>query len=169
MRSLDSTRWSELRHAYGEASNIPALLRQLEGLPQSNGRDEPWFSLWSALAHQGDVYSASFAAVPHVVETLARAPERASSPYFQFPAWVEICRHRKGIPVPNDLQAAYREALNKMPALVAAVSSRDWDEDLLVCALAAIAAAKGYPAVAEATLELTHEVATQFMTSFAEK
>jgi hypothetical protein len=29
MLSLDSPRWSELEHAYGAASDIPSLLRQL--------------------------------------------------------------------------------------------------------------------------------------------
>jgi hypothetical protein len=68
---LDSPRWSELDHAYGKAAGIPALLRHLESFPPSSPDDEPWFSLWSALAHQGDVYPASFAAVPHVVRALA--------------------------------------------------------------------------------------------------
>jgi len=71
MLSLADSRWSELRHAYGSASDIPALLEQLVGLPSSEGNQEPWFSLWSALAHQEDVYSASFAAVPHVIEALS--------------------------------------------------------------------------------------------------
>jgi len=53
MLSLDSDRWSELQHAYGDASNIPALLVQLIDLPSATGDAEPWFSLWSALAHQG--------------------------------------------------------------------------------------------------------------------
>ena len=55
---LDSPRWPELNHAYGKASDIPALLRQLDSFPPSGPDDEPWFSLWSALAHQGDVYPA---------------------------------------------------------------------------------------------------------------
>jgi len=67
MLSLESPRWSELTHAYGCASDIPALLRQLMAVSDANADEEPWFTLWSALAHQGDVYSASFAAVPHVV------------------------------------------------------------------------------------------------------
>jgi len=73
-------------------------------------------------AHQGDVYSASFAAGPHVVEALARAPERATGTYFQFPAWVEICRCRKSIAIPSDLQADYFEALTRLPD-VATVAS----------------------------------------------
>jgi hypothetical protein len=64
--SLDDTRgWADLKHAYGSAGDIPHLMQQLLALSASSGRDEPWFSPWSALAHQGDVYSASFAAVPH--------------------------------------------------------------------------------------------------------
>ena len=56
MLKLDSPRWSELDHAYGKAADIPSLLRQLNDVPTSEGRQEPWFTLWSALAHQGDVY-----------------------------------------------------------------------------------------------------------------
>src|SRR5688572_14620061 len=101
MLPLDSPRWSELTHAYGTAEDIPELLRQLKNLPRSHGEEEPWLTLWSSLAHQGDVYSASFAAVPHVIEALARAPERADSSYFQFPAWIEICRAKSAVEVPE--------------------------------------------------------------------
>jgi hypothetical protein len=166
MLSLDSPRWSELRHAYGTASDIPTLLRDLDGLPAAEDQQEPWFSLWSALAHQGDVYSASFAAVPHVVKALSSFPTAAGSTYFQFPAWVEICRNKKGVVIPEDLSGAYFDALSQLPSLVAAAASREWDEDLLLCALSAIAAAKNQPAVAEAVLELSPEVATEFMEWF---
>jgi hypothetical protein len=166
MLDLESSRWSELRHAYGPASDIPALLRQLGNLPDSRGEQEPWFTLWSALAHQGDVYPASFAAVPYVVAALASATERAGSTYFQFPAWVEICRQRKGLTVPGDLEPAYSNALRQLPVLVAAASSREWDAEFLVCVLSAIAAAKGFASVAGAALELTPDVASEFMEWF---
>jgi hypothetical protein len=48
MLSLDSPRWATLQHAYGDASDIPALLRQLTHFPPSDGNKEPWFTLWSA-------------------------------------------------------------------------------------------------------------------------
>lgn len=169
MLSLDSPSWSALHHAYGSAENIPALLKQLAHLPVSEGEAEPWFSLWSSLAHQGNVYSASFAAVPHVVQALASEPSKACSSYFQFPAWVEICRQKQGIEVPPALRPAYSEALSKIPALVAAASSRLGDEGFLRCALAAIAAAKGFGTLAEATLELSPEVASEFMEWIVEK
>lgn len=169
MLALDSQRWHALQHAYGTASDIPALLRQLDVLPPASGEDEPWFTLWSALAHQGDVYSASFAAVPHVVKALQSNPLAADATYFQFPAWIEICRRKCEIEVPADLSAAYFDALGQLPTLVAAVASRHWDSDFLSCALAAIAAAKGQGDVAEAVLELTPAVASEFIEWFAER
>lgn len=169
MLALESNYWSELRHAYGVATDIPALLSQLTTLPASLGEAEPWFSLWSALAHQGDVFDASFAAVPHVVRAAATNPLGADTVYFQFPAWVEICRRKQELEVPAELAVAYFDALAKLPSLVAAASAREWDADFLQCALSAIAAAKGQPLVAEAVQELSPEVAGEFMEWFFER
>lgn len=163
MIDLDSPRWSEPEDAYGAATDIPKLLRQLDSLPTAEGDNEPWFSIWSRLAHQGDVYSASFAAVPHVIRALETDPVAAHSTYFQFPAWVEICRQKNSLAVPPDLAGPYSDALAKLPSLVAAAAARPWDADLLVCALAAVAAAKGFPSVAEAVQELDPETASEFL------
>ncbi len=162
----DYPRWSKLQHAYGAAGDIPDLLRQLASLPSAEGKQEPWWSLWSSLAHQGDVYSASFAAVPHVVRALTSAPAQADSTYFHFPAWVEVCRQKSKVEVPEDLAPAYFAALAKLPSLVATAAGRPWDDAFLACALSAIAAAKGYGAVAEAVQELTPKVAEEFMEWF---
>ncbi len=169
MLSLDSPSWSELEHAYGNASDVPHLLRQLRDLPAAEGESEPWFSLWSALAHQGDVYSASFAAVPHVVAAAERNPTKASETYFQFPACVEISRQQNSVTVPEFLASAYFGSLAKLPSLVAAASEREWGSEFLSCALAAIAASKGQSSVAAAALELTPEVAEEFMEWFLER
>lgn len=166
MLALDSSRWAELQHAYGPAADTPDLLRKLQSLPDSVGESEPWFSLWSSLAHQGDVYSASFAAVPHVIAALSSAPATAPSTYFQFPAWVEICRKNRGATIPRELELAYFNALAELPSLVAAAAGRPWDSSFTACALAAVAAAKGNAKVAEAVLELTPEVAETFLEWF---
>ncbi len=164
MLSLQSERWSELQHAYGSAADIPILLERLRELPKSEGNAEPWFTLWSALAHQGDVYSASFAAVPHVIAALAIAPSDADESFFQFPAWVEICRAKNQVEVPEDLKASYFESLTRLPGLVAQASSRQWEAGYLACALSAIAAAQGQHAIAEAVLEMSSpQVAEQFL------
>ena len=163
MLSLDSPRWDELNHAYGSAGDIPALLRQLDSFPTYSGyRDEPWFSLWSALAHQGDVYSASFAAVPHVVRVLASDPIKADFNFFAFPAWVEICRQRKSVAIPSDLEADYFESLSRLPSLAAVALSESRDETLVRCALGAIAAASGHVELADAIQELEPTVLSEF-------
>lgn len=164
MLSLQSPRWSSLRHAYGQAEDTPALLERLFALPRSEGDAEPWFSLWSSLAHQGEVFSASFAAVPHMVAALATAPAQADPSFFHFPAWVEICRARQRVDVPGDLRASYFAALARLPGLVAEAASRPWDADFLACALSAVAASKGHHAVAEAVLETSSaEVAEELL------
>jgi len=163
MLPLDSDKWGELRDAYGTAQKIPELLRQLADFPVDDGQSDPWTSLWSALAHQGDVYPASFAAVPHVVEALAVDPQSATASYFQFPAWVEICREKTKAEVPAELAPAYAAALAKLPALVGSAARRNWSEGTLQSALAAIAVSQGQFSTAEAILELTPDVAAQFL------
>ncbi|HEX8603567.1 MAG TPA: hypothetical protein VF774_13050 [Pseudoduganella sp.] len=155
MLELTNPRWSELSDAYGSAAKIPELLRQLSDLPSDDGSSEQWFSLWSALAHQGDVYSASFAAVPHVIAAIAGSPERVTDVYFHFPAWIEICRHKNGVDVPDELAADYFDSLSRITALVASAKGNRWDAGFTACALSAIAAAKGQHELAEALLELT--------------
>ncbi|MFH8620514.1 hypothetical protein ACH4A8_01195 [Streptomyces vietnamensis] len=58
------TDWPQLSHAYGSAEDIPALLARIASEPRS----ELWNDLWSALCHQGSVYSASFAALPWLAD-----------------------------------------------------------------------------------------------------
>jgi hypothetical protein len=160
--SLDSPRWPELRHAYGSASDIPALLKQLGPFPPDHPNDEPWFSLWSALAHQGDVYSASFAAIPHIVKTIASDPSRATASFFQIPAWVEICRLRSNTEIPADLSTSYFDALNRLRELAIVALREPRDEGYLRCSIAAIAVSKGAVDLADAILELDSNVLVEF-------
>ncbi|MHC5906440.1 hypothetical protein ACVNF4_21420 [Streptomyces sp. S6] len=67
-----TTDWSRLSHAYGPADDIPGLFAGLDGGP---GDKEIWSGLWSALCHQGTVYTASFAALPLLTDiATGRAP-----------------------------------------------------------------------------------------------
>jgi hypothetical protein len=58
--------WSQLSHAYGQATDLPRRLEQLAA-----ATDDDWDDLWSHLCHQGTVYSASFAALPYLARTAA--------------------------------------------------------------------------------------------------
>jgi len=165
MMPLDSPRWAELKHAYGDASDIPGQLKELENFPIDHGPlfNGPWHSVWSALAHQGDVYSASFAAVPWIVHFLSTDPLKASWQYFGFPASVEIDRIEKSAPIPPDLEEDYFAALKQLRSLAEPALSIERDEEFLRCALSAIAVSKGQCLLAKAILELNPEVAAAFI------
>jgi hypothetical protein len=77
MLPLDSPRWKELRHAYGSAENVPALIRAISDETSPNYSDHPakarnsptpWDEVYSSLCHQGSAYSATYAAFSHLVE-----------------------------------------------------------------------------------------------------
>ena len=155
MISLQDSRWSELRHAYGDAGDIPPLLRAIAQDPSTSSTSKgPWFGLWSALCHQGDVYPASFAAVPHVVEVLASHPLTACFDFFLFPASIELARYRSRTTVPSDLEASYQESLALFPGIAAAASLRTWTGPLGRSIVAAVAASKGLFSTAELLLEI---------------
>lgn len=167
MLPLDSPLWSQLEHAYGSAADTPHFLHQLESHVDSESPEaDPWFSLWSSLCHQGDVYEASFAAVPHVLRIAEAHPTRFSSSFLQFPACVEFFRLKAGAKIPAELVGAYNSALQRIPAIVAAASVRKWDEVFLRCALSALAASRGQAEIAEAVLEMNPALAGKFMDWF---
>ena len=69
--------WMNLRHAYGAAGDVPALLNRLTPDPA----DEVWGELWSRICHQGSVYSASFAALPALADAAGRwQPKQRAQP-----------------------------------------------------------------------------------------
>lgn len=152
----DEARWAELSHAYGPAGDIPALLRALESDPSQRApAQEPWVTLWSSLCHQGDVYDASYAAVPHIVRIALAATGPVDFSVFLLPASVEVARVTgRGPALPEDLAAPYHQAIARLPDAVAAHRDRPWSQDLTISAAAALAVAKGHHALAEALMNL---------------
>ena len=69
---LDAIDWKSLTHAYGEATDVPDLLRSLLS-PNAGQREETIDTLFGSIWHQGTVYPATAAAVPFLYELLAGA------------------------------------------------------------------------------------------------
>jgi hypothetical protein len=141
MLDLDSPRWSELGHAYGDAADLPDLLRRL-----SAGDGSVMNDLFGSVCHQGSVYSASYAVLPHLV-TAARAADdtelraeililagsiRASSD------------DRSGAQPAPDIHASYERALPDALELAVATLRAPMDAFTAVHLLQAAAALKGY-------------------------
>ena len=129
--------WSTLDHAYGPATDIPGLLdRARRASAPASYRDEPWFGLWSALCHQGDVFSASYAAVPSLIDIAeARSSEpRVAAECLYMAASIEL---ERGAPVgtkpqpalPAPLADTYLHALTRVAELTAQVRERQLGSD----------------------------------------
>jgi len=57
--------WSALRHAYGSADDVPALLFAVT-VGTDDVRHVAWWELWGNIHHQGTVYEATVPAVPFI-------------------------------------------------------------------------------------------------------
>jgi hypothetical protein len=153
LSSLNGIKWSELSHAYGFAGNIEPLLKALYSFPsESDRRSEPWHTLWSSLCHQGDIYSASFAATPVIVDALSTAPSKASQSYFLLPVCIELARVTHRVDPPIGLEKLYFAALTKFPQLMANASLND--PEVTAAALAAVAVSKGQWRTAQLLVEI---------------
>ena len=165
MLDLKSSLWGELNHAYGKATNLPELLMKLSAYPpHTNEENEPYFSLWSALCHQGDVFTASYAAVPHIIDLAMIAPDRAHWDFIYLPACIEVSRlNSQGPKIPEKLAEDYTNAIGLLPEVVAKMQKFQTDENFTLAAATAIAAACGQVALAEAYMELTYSIVPEFL------
>ena len=105
--------WTKLQHAYGSAGDIPALLaRARTTRAPAKHTDEPWFTLWSALYHQDDIYSASYAAVPDLVAMASECGAGIAAESLFLAASIELRRQGPGAPTMSpELRAAYDAAV----------------------------------------------------------
>ncbi len=69
LEGLDAVDWNGVRDAYGPAGNIPALLRAFVSVDPFH-REFAKELLFQTIWHQGNVYSASAAAVPFLYNLL---------------------------------------------------------------------------------------------------
>jgi hypothetical protein len=74
---IDDIEWKRLKHAFGAATDVPAVLRALAAGPDAERR-AALVKIASGLVHQGTVYSATIAAMPFLAElaTSKKLPER---------------------------------------------------------------------------------------------
>lgn len=77
LNDIDAVPWRTLRHAFGEASDVPRLIRSLAASDREE-RQTALKELFACLLHQGTVYEATALAVPFLFELLSsgNTPER---------------------------------------------------------------------------------------------
>lgn len=165
MLNLDDDRWSQLTHAYGKAHDIPELLIRLKSLPKHlDWKSEPYFSLWNSLCHQGDTYTASYAAVPHIYSICEKDMGLAHWSMPQLMVCIEISRlQERGPIIPDHISELYFEAIKKLPSLIVNMQTVSQADELVSVGAASLAVITGAASLAEAYLEMTTEMAPRFL------
>ncbi|MER5470950.1 HEAT repeat domain-containing protein [Streptomyces sp. NPDC002685] len=62
-RGIDEVDWASMEHAYGNAADVPELLRGLAS-PSPQERETALDGMYGAVHHQGDVYDSTLASIP---------------------------------------------------------------------------------------------------------
>ena len=77
LEKLDSIAWSQLTHAYGAATGVPAQIRNLTSADKGERENALW-ELHGDIFHQGTRYRATLRAVPCLYELIAslETPDR---------------------------------------------------------------------------------------------
>ncbi|MEM7315996.1 MAG: hypothetical protein AAF497_22905, partial [Planctomycetota bacterium] len=109
MLDLQSPKWSELSHAYGDASDIPILIERLQ-VPCDEW-DTIVGELYAAIMHQGDVYTATYAAMPWLLRlAIDLGPSEHSDDLLESVAYAS--RGGPGTDVPEFLEEVWEETQN---------------------------------------------------------
>lgn len=137
MLQLDDPKWKSLEGGYRTLYDASVALRKLEA-----GKNV-WDELWSELHHQGDLGSASYAAVPQIVR-IAQAAKRRDWNFYGLLSTIEVERHRKtNPPLPKWLVSDYKAAWSDLLKLAISDLASAKDQPTIQAILASIALAKG--------------------------
>src|SRR4029453_6529 len=105
------TDWSGLRDAYGSAADVPELLAQIT----PDARSKVWQNLWSCLCHQGTAYSASFAALPILLEAAkVWKPKERTMPILLAAAIISFPTSYPNALDPDDIASAVKSQFHKL-------------------------------------------------------
>ena len=79
LERLDEIDWYSLGHAYGDASDVPDMIRGLASKDDAE-REQAWNELIGSVRHQGDVYDTTPVVVPFLIEILSdpSLPDKAN-------------------------------------------------------------------------------------------
>lgn len=139
MIPLDSPKWSDISCTRGAATRVAELLRAIHANPHAcergSAQDEVWTDLWDLLCHQGTISSASFAAVPHLVEAaLSARPGILHWSIVALPVEIERSRLQhnafSGTQPPAEIDPDYFDALFRLEDVCNQTAEWGRDADL---------------------------------------
>ncbi len=165
MLSLNDPCWQDFTGGYKMPYDASILLRRLENTLSDEDSAQILDELFDELHHQGDVGTASYLAVPHLVRI---GLEKHSSDwrFTGLIALIEIQRHESQITIPQQYEAEYFNALQQIEKLIAVNTNLPWDREYAACALGALAASKGQIDMAKVIQDLSDPDLTEKFDEF---
>ncbi len=140
MLNLDNPKWKQLESGYKQPYDPTPALRKLENDDDVQGS---WSELWNELQHQGDLGTASYAAVPYLTK-IQQEQKNFDWNFFALVSVIEIERYRKTNPnIPDWLEIPYQEAWNVIITLGLEELQKTSDQLTVRAALGAVAIGKG--------------------------
>jgi hypothetical protein len=139
MLSLEDERWRSLEGGYRTLFDPRPLLSDLE---DRKNTEATWHELWDELHHQGDVGTASFAAVPHLIRIYRKLGIIDWNTY-AIVAVIELARDNgKNTKVPTWLEGDYLRAIRDLAEMgaVEVLQTKDRDEIRAILSVLAISA-----------------------------
>jgi hypothetical protein len=152
---LDDDRWSDLRGGYKVVYDPRPALRALAARYDDK---TIWNELWEELHHQGDVGSASYAAIPEIVRISAEHVP-ANWATYGLAAVVEEARlaDERNPPIPNWIEPHYRAAWQMLLRLALRDLAATTDEATATYALAVVAFHRGSLSMARMVMSTDDE------------
>ena len=163
MLNLSDPRWSALQGGYRVAYDPRPALARLE---QGRELAATWAELWQELYHQGDVGTASYAAVPHLVR-VHRIRDVADWNTYALIGAVEQARSAARNPAMLPwLKDGYDQAWRELPAVAMRDLSRSEDRTLTQAALGVVATARGLRRAGELLLDFTEDELAEMIAGY---
>ena len=148
MLSLDNPRWQDLK-ANGDPLEIPQLLARIRHTTSHEYFLQLLDDLWELVYHQYDVYTASYAVLPHLVDLLALKLPSERRNLISFIGMSAAIAYRPDMdPVPDDLRADYTEALDRVAPLILECFLMNWSDEEHAQLCGALSAVQGHPVMA---------------------
>jgi len=128
--------------------------------------EQAWSELWDGLHHQGDVDTASYAAVPHLVRIHRRRDVPDWNTYALLGAIERQRRTPRNPAIPDWLTNDYQLAWHGIIELALQDLARSTDPLLVQAALGAVAIARGLRRIAEVLLDFTEDELDEMVSKY---
>lgn len=127
LSGLDAVAWAGMKHAHGDASDLPALLRTALTASLASERRDARHSLWDRLQTQGSIHESTAHLIPFLARTIGLAREDDRAALASMLGQLAYGRHEKEKGWVTSVRRASWDALEPLLALL-----ESEDEDLLV-------------------------------------